>query len=107
MEKNACPTQEIEIKQDRKIIHTDNLTFPWNQDPKGYFLVKIENNKMHCGFVTKNHKMQIEFRGTNPDKMIKEITKRKLCSKENLAYIAQELMIASHHMKNNKPYTQR
>lgn len=102
-----CPISEIEIKNDREIIYTDNLTFPWNQDPNGYFLVKIDKEMLCCGFVNNEHKLILEFRGKNPDKIIKEITKRDLCSKENLAYISSELMIAYNCLKNNLPYVQR
>ena len=102
-----CPIQEIEIKKDREIINCDNLTFPWNQDEKGYFLVKIENKMIHCGFVTNNHKMILELIGKNPNKIIKEIVKRDLCSKDNLAYISSEIMIAYNCMKNDLPYVQR
>ena len=104
--KELCPLHEINIK-DREIIYTDNLTFPWNQDRNGYFLVKIENFMLCCGFVNNNHKMILELKGRNPNKMIKEIVKRDLCSKENLAYISSELIIAYHCMKNNLPYVQR
>lgn len=106
-QKKDCPFQEIEIKKDREIIHTDNLTFPWNQDPNGYFLVKIKDEILCCGFVTHDHKMIVELRGRNPDKIIKEIVKRDLCSKENIGYISSELMIAYNCIENNLPYTQR
>lgn len=104
-----CPIQEIDIKKDREIIYCDNLTFLWNQDSNGYFLVKIdrENEMLCCGFVNNEHKLIIEFRGKNPDKIIKEITRRNLCSKENLAYISSELMIAYNCLKNNIKYVQR
>jgi len=105
--KPKCPFHEIEIKENRKIIHCDKLKFPWKQDPKGYFLVKINKKLIHCGFVNPNHKLTLEFIGKNPDKIIKEITKRNLCNKENLAYIASELTIASYCNKNNKKYIQR
>lgn len=102
-----CPNTEIEIRENREIIYSDNLHFPWKQDSNGYFLVKIENFLICCGFVNPNHEMIIEFRGKNPDKMIKEITRRNLCSEENLAYVAQELMIAYDCLLNNKKYVQR
>ena len=102
-----CPQHKINISEDRKIINCDNLKFPWKQDSNGYFLVKIENNKIHCGFVNSNHKMIIEFRGTNPDKIIKEIIKRKICSKENIGYISSELMLAKNCINNKKKYIQR
>ena len=60
-----------------------------------------------CGFVNNEHNLIVEFRGKNPDKIIKELTRRNLCSKENLAYISSELMIAHHCMKNDLNYVQR
>lgn len=106
LDKINCPKFEIETKN-REILYTDNLTFPWKQDPKGYFLVKIENEILCCGFVNNNHQMILELKGRNPEKIIKEIVRRNLCSKENLAYISSELMIAYHSIKNNQPYIQR
>ncbi len=102
-----CPIKEIEIKEDREIVFCDNLTFPWKQDPNGYFLVKVENGIICCGFVNNNHKMVLELNGKNPDKIIKEIVKRDLCDKANLGYIASELMIAHNCLLNNKRYIQR
>ena len=104
---NSCPHTQIDISKEREIISCDNLSFPWNQDPRGYFLVKIEEDLIKCGFVNPNHEMIIEFQGVNPDKMIKEIVSRNLCSNENLAYISSELIIAHNCIENNLPYVQR
>ncbi len=102
-----CPHSEIKINNKREIIYSDNLLFPWKQDPYGYFLVKIENSLICCGFVNSNHELIIELRGKNPDNMVREITRRSLCSKDNLVYVAQELMIAYECLINNKKYVQR
>ncbi|MBS3093724.1 hypothetical protein J4456_04050 [Candidatus Pacearchaeota archaeon] len=102
-----CPTEEIQIIKKREIVYTDEKQFPWTQDPNGYFLVKIENNLICCGFVDNEHRMTIEFRGKNPDKIIKEIVKRNLCENNHLTYIAQELMLAHECLINNTKYTQR
>src|SRR3989344_1574588 len=99
-----CPSSPIKISPSRKIIFTDNLKFPWKQDKKGYFLVKIENKKIHCGFVNNKSKMIFEFVGKNPGKIIKEIAKRKLCDLEHMGYIASELMIAENCARNGKNY---
>tara|TARA_Y100000310_G_C20368418_1_gene662350 strand:- start:32 stop:352 length:321 start_codon:yes stop_codon:yes gene_type:complete len=105
--KNECPCAPIEIPSDREIVDCNNLTFNWKQDPKGYFLVKIENSQICCGFCTTDHKMILELRSTDPEKIIKEIVKRDLCDKDNLAYIAQELMIAYNSIINDTEYVQR
>lgn len=104
---DSCPIEPIKIKKDRKIINTDGIKFPWRQDKNGYFLVKIQNGKIHCGFVNNNHEMIMEFIGSNPDEIIKEIAKRKLCDLEHMGYIASELMIARDCLKNGKKYVQR
>ena len=105
--KQTCPTNEIKISHNRKIIHTDEKKYPWRADSKGYFLVKIHKGKIHCGFVNNKHEMKIEFIGLDSKKMIKEIAKRKICDLEHMGYIASELMIAYDCMKNNKKYMQR
>src|SRR3989338_5976911 len=84
---------EMEIPEDREIVETDSLAFPWREDKKGYFLVKIEEGKICCGYLV-NHKMTVEFRGRDPYNIIKEIAKRGLANLEHMGYIAAELMRA-------------
>jgi len=102
-----CPTHKINISEDRKIINCDNLKFPWKQDARGYFLVKIEKEQVCCGFINNKHIMKIEFKGKNIEKMIKEIAKRKLVGLEQMGYIASELMIAKDCLENKRAYVQR
>jgi len=49
---NSCPHTQIDISKKREIISCDNLSFPWNQDPRGYFLVKIEEDLIKCDMET-------------------------------------------------------
>jgi len=107
MQKKKCPFNKIEIPENRKIIFCDKLKFPWKHDKKGYFLVKIKNKMIHCGFVNSKHKMVVEFISKDPDKIIKEIAKQKICNLENMGYIASELMIADYSIKNRTEYVQR
>ena len=102
-----CPFHPINISDDREVVNCDKLKFKWEADKKGYFLVKIEKGLIRCGFVNSKHKMIIEFTGKNPDKIIKEIAKRKLCNLANMGYIASELMIAHYSIKTRKKYIQR
>jgi len=103
----SCPIEPIKIMKDRKMIFTDEIKFPWRQDKRGYFLIKIGNGKIHCGFVNNNHEMLVEFVGSNPDGIIKEIARRKLCDLEHMGYLASELTIACDCLKNGKKYVQR
>ena len=105
--KKICPFKPINIPDNRKIIDCDKLNFKWNQDNKGYFLVKIEKGKICCGHINNKHKMTVELRGKDPDKIIKEIAKKKLCDLEHMGYIASELTIAHDCLKTKKKYVQR
>ena len=105
--KKLCPTNEIKISPKRKIIFTDEKKYPWRADSRGYFLVKIQDGNIHCGFANKKHEVKIEFIGKDVEKMIKEIAKKKLCDLEHMGYISSELMIAKNYLKNGKRYIQR
>jgi len=102
-----CPASPIKISPSRKIIFTDEKKYPWRRDSKGYFLVKIKNGFLHCGFANNKHEVVIEFVGKNVEKIIKEIAKRKICDMEHMGYIASELTLASKFLKNRKKYVQR
>ena len=105
--KLKCPFHKIDIPANREVVETDQLEFPWKQDPHGYFLVKLEKKQICCGFVNNKHTMEVEFRGIDVDRMIKELAKRKLVNLAQMGYISSELMIAKNCLENNKKYTQR
>lgn len=102
-----CPVAPIKIPANREIIFTDEKKFPWKQDKNGYFLVKIENGFLHCGFANNNHEVQIEFVGKDVEKMIKEIAERKICDLTHMGYIASELQIAKNCLDKKEKYVQR
>ncbi len=102
-----CPFHKISIPNDREIVNCDGKEYPWHGDRKGYFLVKLENGLICCGFVNLMHIMVAEFRGRNPDKIIKEIASRNMCSLADMGYIASELMIARESLDSGKKYVQR
>jgi hypothetical protein len=104
----SCPTQPITILKDRLVIETDDLDFKWVGDKNGYFLIKLDDDEISCGFVNAHHELCVEFRGTDMDKMIKEILKQDLLdSKEHLVYVAQELMLARQCLDEMTLYIQR
>jgi len=104
---NECPCEPIDVKENREIVDCNNKESKWTSDPKGYFLVKIDNAQLCCGFCTTDNKMILELRSSDPGKIIKEIVNRDLCNKDNLGYIASELMIAFNCIENNLKYVQR
>lgn len=107
-----CPKFPIDIPDNREIVYCDYKQYPWKPDKKGYFLVALDRDsgKICCGFVQvkdKKHKMTVEMRASDPDRIIKEIVERRLCSLGNMGYIASELMIAKDALDNRKKYIQR
>jgi hypothetical protein len=110
MAKAKCPSSPIEIPEKRKIVFCDMKKHPWKPDPKGYFLVRLDRKKgmICCGFVdAKKHRMLVEFRASDPDKIIREIAGRKLCSLRTMGYIASELMVAKDALDKSRGYVQR
>ena len=48
---DKCPLHTIEIPEDREVVFCDDLRHEWHGDEKGYFLVKLEEGLICCGFV--------------------------------------------------------
>ena len=97
---------EMEIPDNREIIQTDTLRLPWKEDKACYFLIRIANGKIHCGFLS-GHVMAVEFVGKDPFNMIKEIARRGLINQEHMGYVACEIMRASICLEGNEEFIQR
>lgn len=103
-----CLGIEIEVNPGREIVFCDGLEFPCGWKPgDGYFLVKIEDGLICVGYVDGKHHLDIEFRGSDPDKLIREITRRDFVDKPHAAYIAAEIILAHHCLVNGLTYVQR
>jgi hypothetical protein len=103
-----CLGVPIDIKEDRDVVFCDELEFPFSwKEGDGYFLVHIKGGQIYAGWVDGNHDLNIEFRGTDPDKMTKEIVRRDFLSSSHIAYIAGELILAHHCLVNDLEYVQR
>lgn len=96
----------VNIPEDIEIVDCDKLNFEWNEDKSGYFLIKIEDGLIKCGFV-RDETMILELDGKDPSKIIKEIAKRRLVNLEHMGYIAKELTVAKYCLDNSKEYVQR
>lgn len=104
-----CLGIPIRIDDNRKVVFCDDLEFPYGwKEGDGYFLVKIENGLICVGYVDGvSHEMNIEFRGSNPDKLIREVTRHDFVDKPHAAYIAAEIILAYQCLKNGTEYIQR
>lgn len=103
-----CLGIPIEINPDREIVECDGLKFPWKwKEEDGYFLIRIEDGQICVGYVDGNHEMNIEFRGTDPDTLTKEIVRRDFLNPSHTAYIGGELILAHRCLIEKSEYIQR
>ena len=103
-----CLGIEIEINPDREVVLCDGLKFPWDWKPEdGYFLVKIEDGMICIGYVDENHQLNIEFKGTDPETLTKEIVRRDFLNKAHTAYIGAEIILAHRCLVDGTEYVQR
>jgi hypothetical protein len=106
--RGKCLGVDIEINPDREIVLCDGLTFPWDwKEEDGYFLVKMEDGMICIGYVDGKHQLNIEFRGTDPETLTKEIVRRDFLNPSHIAYIAAEIILAHHCLQNGTEYIQR
>ncbi|QHI69469.1 DUF4346 domain-containing protein [Tichowtungia aerotolerans] len=103
-----CLGIPIRIHDDRKIVCCDDLEFPcgWKEGD-GYFLVRLYEGVICVGWVNGNHEMNIEFRGSDPDNLIREVTRQDFVDKPHAAYIAAEIMLAYRCLVDGSEYVQR
>lgn len=106
--RGKCLGVDIEINPDREVVLCDGLTFPFQwKEEDGYFLVRIEDGMICVGWVDGSHHLNIEFRGSNPELLIKEITRQDFVSKSHTAYIAAEIILAHRCLVDGTEYIQR
>ena len=98
-----------------KIKAKYNSKKEWKQDPKGYFLIRINKTQIEVAHVkndNSNHpkkdlKKATVFVGKNAEELYNTIIRKKLISlKEHAAYLGSELQKAEIAMKNKLKYVQ-
>jgi len=81
----------------------------WNQDKKGYFLIRVNHEKkqIEVGFVSNKHVITKELIGHYAIELYHTITKKKLLTRlEHAAYLGKELYKAELALKYGKRYVQ-
>jgi hypothetical protein len=103
-----CLRIPIHIHDDRKIVYCDDLEFPheWKEGD-GYFLVHLQEGMICVGWVDGSHHMNLEFRGSDPEKLIREVTRQDFVDKSHAAYIAAEIVLAHRCLIDGTEYVQR
>ena len=101
--------KEITMEKPKEIDAT-GLNRPWRLDPKGYFLIRIneELGKIEAAFCDiKENKVRVIVRGDNPVEIYTAILKEDLISMlDHAAALGVELEKAYIALKTGKKYTQ-
>jgi hypothetical protein len=101
--------KEITMEKPRE-IDASGIERPWRMDPKGYFLIRVNNDlgKIEAAFCDiKENKVRMIFRGDNPVEVYTAILKENLVSMMDHAFdLGVELEKAYIAMKEGKKYTQ-
>ncbi|MEK6914123.1 MAG: hypothetical protein AABW83_00575 [Nanoarchaeota archaeon] len=100
-----------EITMEKPIeIDATKINRPWRLDPKGYFLIRVndELKKIEAAFCDlKENKVRIIIRGENPVEVYTAILKEDLVTMlDHAADLGVELEKAYIALKNGKKYTQ-
>ncbi len=99
--------QTENIKEVIKASH--NQMKEWRPDPKGYFLIRLNEKKkcIEAGFCTYQHVITKIVYGVNAIEIYNTIIKKKLISRlEHAAYLGKELYKAELALKYGKRYQQ-
>jgi len=77
-------------------------------DPKGYFLIRIENNKIEVAFLEKPNEVSLTVRGDNPLEIYQTIINKEGLEirKDHYAYLGRELQKAYTALKEGIEYVQ-
>lgn len=81
----------------------------WHADPKGYFLIRVneKRKRIEAGFCTYKHIITKMVHGTNAIEIYNSIVKKRLISRlEHAAYLGKELYKAELALKYGKKYRQ-
>ncbi len=107
VEKHKFFVQKEDIKE--MIIAKYDPMKDWQQDKKGYFLIRLErkNKEIEVGFVSNKHVITKIIRGKNSEEIYNTLIKNKMVSNMNhAAYLGKELYKAELALRYGKKYVQ-
>jgi dihydropteroate synthase len=81
----------------------------WKPDPKGYFLIRVDDQKkrIEVGYVTNKHNITQMIYGTNAIELYNTVVHEKLLTRlEHAAYLGKELYKAELALEYGKKYIQ-
>ena len=90
-----------------KEIDATGFEQKWVLDPKGYFLIRLNNGLIEVGHCKKNNKVEVVVRGSNVEEILYKVIDLGLISLlDHAAYLGKELQKAKYCLENNKEYVQ-
>ncbi|HIK00076.1 TPA: DUF4346 domain-containing protein [archaeon] len=95
------------LKEVKRI--TANGPIPWIEDPRGYFLIRINRKKkeIEVGFCERGNIVQVIITGKKPEEIYYAIFKEGLVTKfDHAAYLGKELEKAYIALKTGAKYVQ-
>jgi thymidylate synthase len=89
------------------VLSFENKKWEWKSDPRGYFVITLENNLIKAQHATLDGFTPYLFEGSSARQICLQIAREKLASlDEHYAYIGRELMKAEIALKLGINYTQ-
>jgi tetrahydromethanopterin S-methyltransferase subunit A len=91
------------------MIDTNGYEQKWELDPKGYFLIRInrDTKEIEVGQCKEDNKVQIKFKGTDPESLMYKIIDMGFVSRfDHAAYLGKELEKAYFAIKYSLEYEQ-
>ncbi len=107
MTKYIWKKQKTDIKEVIQAAH-DPIK-EWNQDPNGYFLIRVnhKDKKIEVGFVSNDHVITKQILGKNAIEIYNTIIRHKLITRlEHAAYLGKELYKAELCLQTETKYVQ-
>jgi len=87
------------IKRAKKVVKIKAKEGPWKQDPKGFFLIKVnrKSKTIHVGFCTNDNVLRYEIIGKRAQEIYHTVSKMGLISLyEHASYLGKELKKVEH-----------
>ncbi|PIN74308.1 hypothetical protein COV20_01680 [Candidatus Woesearchaeota archaeon CG10_big_fil_rev_8_21_14_0_10_45_16] len=105
MAKYVWAKQKVNVTKKIKASHDPYKE--WNQDPKGYFLIRLKGKQIEVGFVTNKHIITKTITGKNAIEIYNTIVRQKLLTRlEHAAYLGKELFKAEMCLRYGLAYRQ-
>ena len=102
-------SMDVKASNSREIAASYNEPKEWKMDPKGYFLIRIDENKhvIEAGHCIERNIVDAKITGKNATEIFNTIIRENLISSfQHASYLGKELYKAESALKNKLKYVQ-